>query len=188
MSRRALVCGERKALLVQVSSREMKEVEAGHLRGWTTVRLSHFLHIVTFSDLRGGTQNSWPAEWICSAPVSWLPLVWLGSVDCMTKPKSWSLGRRSCGDQPRKCLPTSDGNSFMFQIILRKQASILLRLQIIQAVTCRKMVRTQMAWWEESCGNHQVERVGEVHMHSSCSILIIENQRSWSFCFSEHVA
>lgn len=58
MSRRALVYGERKALLVQASSRGMKEVGAGHLRGWTTARLSHFLHIVTFSDLRGGTQNS----------------------------------------------------------------------------------------------------------------------------------
>lgn len=64
MSRRALVCGERKALLVQASGREMKEVGAGHLRGWTTARLLHFFHIVTFSDLRGGTQSSGRLGWV----------------------------------------------------------------------------------------------------------------------------
>lgn len=170
MSRRALVCGERKALLVQ-STWESGLQRVCH----TSSTLSHLV----ISEV--GPRPLADSRELASS-------CRLGSVDCMTKLKSWSLGRRSCGDQPRKCLPTSGGKSFTFQIILRKQASILLRLQITQSVTCRKMVRTRTAWWEESCGNHQVERVSEVHTHVSCSVLITEDQRSCSFCFSKHAA
>lgn len=56
--------------------------------------------------------------------------------------KHWNLRRLNCGGQPRKCLQVSDGETSIFQIILRRQAFILLRLQIIQSVP---MIGR---WWE----------------------------------------
>lgn len=82
MSPRALVCGERKALLVQASGREMKEVGAGNLRGWTTARVCHtsstLSHLV-ISEM--GPRTLADSRELASS-------CRLGSVDCMTKLKS----------------------------------------------------------------------------------------------------
>lgn len=136
MRPRGLVCSECEGLL-HASSREMKEAGAAYLRGQTAVQQPHLLPIVIFSDLRGRSQDSGRQSGSAHLPMSWLPpSCWLGSVDCIMTPKSWNLGawkpRLSCRGQPRKCLPKSDGKSFTFLIILRKQASILLRLPIHQ--------------------------------------------------------